>query len=198
MRPSFAAAVTLLVAVLTGAAAPAVVAQPSEPANYSLDAGHTFIHWEVLHNGTSTTRGRFDRAAGAVWFDARAQQIDVSITVDTASVSTGQAPFDAVIRGAQMLASAEHPQAFFTARHARWDGEVPREVQGEITLHGVSQPVTLRALRWRCGMNLLVRREVCGGDFEAELKRSDFGVTYALPFAADTVRLLIQVEGVRQ
>ena len=116
-----------------------------EAPHYSVDPGHTFIHWEVLHNGTSTTRGRFDRASGAIQLDAQAQQIDVSITIDTASVSTGLAAFDAVIRGKQMLASAEHPQAFFTARRARWEGNVPREVQGEITLRGMSRPLTLRA-----------------------------------------------------
>lgn len=174
------------------------LAPPSEAPHYSLDPGHTFVHWEVLHNGSSTTRGRFDRATGAVQFNPRAQQIDVSITIDTASVSTGLAAFDAVIRGPHLLASAEHPQAFFTARRARWEGDVPREVQGEITLRGVSRPLTLRAMRWHCGMNLLLRREVCGGDFEAELQRSDFGVSYALPFAANAVRLAVQVEGFRE
>jgi polyisoprenoid-binding protein YceI len=172
-------------------------AQAASLPGYRLDPTHTQIHWEVLHNGTSTARGRFDRVVGTAQFDARSQQLDVGITVDTASLSTGQATFDAVIRGTNLLASAEYPQAFFTARHARWESGVPREVQGEITLRGVSQPLTLRALRWHCGLNLLVQREVCGGDFEAELRRSDFGINYALPFAADKVRLLIEVEGLR-
>ena len=170
---------------------------PSSLPTYQLDPGHTFVHWEVLHLGTSTTRGRFDRVSGAVFFDATRQQVDVSITADTASVSTGLAAFDQVMRGGQLLAVEQHPQAFFTARRGRWDGPLLRELQGEITLRGISQPLTLKALRFKCGFNPMFRREVCGGDFEATLRRSDFGMTLALPLVSDEVRLLVQVEGVR-
>jgi polyisoprenoid-binding protein YceI len=194
MRAIVAAAV---VAAGLAGAAPAARAQ-AQAAAYRLDPAHTQIQWEVLHNGTSTSRGRFERVSGSVRFDAAAQRLEVGVTVDTASASTGHAGFDAVIRGAQLLASGEHPQAYFSARQARWERGVPREVQGEITLRGVSQPLALRALRWHCGTNLLINRPVCGGDFEAELNRSDFGITYALPFAADKVRLLIEVEGIRE
>lgn len=147
--------------------------------------------------GTSTIRGRFERAAGAVAFDAAARQIDIGITIDAASVSTGLGAFDTLLKGASLLAVEAHPQAFFTSRRATWDGVVPREIHGEITLRGVSQPLTLRATRWKCGLNLLFRREVCGGDFDAVLKRSDFGMTLALGFAADEVQLRVQVEAVR-
>jgi polyisoprenoid-binding protein YceI len=97
-----------------------------------------------------------------------------------------------------MLDAAASPQATFTARGARFEGEVPREVQGEFTLRGISQPMTLRALRWNCGLNLLFVREVCGGDFETFIDRSDFGITHSLPFVADRVRLLIEVEAIKQ
>jgi polyisoprenoid-binding protein YceI len=181
-----------------------VAAQATAPAapvaaapTYQLDAGHTFVHWEVLHMGTSTTRGRFDRVSGVVQFDAARQQVDVSITADTGSVSTGLEAFDKVMRGAPLLSTTAHPAAYFTARRGRWEGAELRELQGEITLRGISQPLTLRALRFKCGLNPLFRREVCGGDFEAVIKRSDFGMTLALPLVADDVRLLVQVEGVR-
>lgn len=179
-----------VLALASGAAA-------SHAADYTLDPGHTFVHWEVLHMGTSTTRGRFDKAAGAVSFDGAARRIDASITVDTASVSTGLQAFDNVLRGAPLLAAKDHPQAFFTARQALWNGDAPQALQGEFTLRGISQPLTLTAVRWKCGLNLLFQREVCGGDFEASIKRSDFGMTLALPLVGDTVRLLIQIEAVR-
>jgi polyisoprenoid-binding protein YceI len=179
-----------------------VAATPMTPsaraADYALDAGHTFVHWEVLHMGTSTSRGRFEALRGVVNFDPAQQKIDVSITVDTASVSTGFAAFDTVLRGAQLLDVQQFPQAYFTATQARWDGEVPRELLGEITLRGVSQALRLRAVRWKCGLNLLFKREVCGGDFEGTLLRSDFGMTLALPLVANEVVLRVQVEGIRQ
>ena len=178
-------------------AAPAAASAP-EPPSYALDPTHTFVHWEVVHMGTSTIRGRFDRSTGNVQFDAKAQRLDVGISIDTASVNSGVKVLDTLLRGDSMLASSANPQAYFTARSARFEGEVPREIRGEFTLRGVSQPLSLKALRWNCGLNPLFRREVCGGDFEAQIERSAFGITHSLPFVADNVRLLIQVEAIKQ
>ena len=194
------------VAALAATAQPAPVAQPSavaQPASapdavptWTLDPTHTSVHWELVHMGTSTIRGRFDKAGGVVQFDAKAQRLDLSITIATASVSSGVPLLDAQLKGREMLDVAAHPQAYFTARGARFEGEVPRELRGEFTLRGISQPLTLRTLRWNCALNPLFRRTVCGGDFEGELIRSSFGITHSLPFVADRVRLLIQVEGI--
>ncbi len=192
-----ALAAALLVLVASSALHAQTSAPPAAP-TYSLDPTHSFVHWEVVHMGTSTLRGRFGGTNGSVQFDAKAQQIDIGIMIDTASVNTGVAPLDSLLRGPSGFASAEFPQAYFTARSARWEGEVPREIRGEFTLRGVSQGLTLKAVRWNCGLNPLFRREVCGGDFEGELVRSVFGITHSLPFVADKLRLLVQVEGIRQ
>jgi polyisoprenoid-binding protein YceI len=176
------------------AAAPA---SRAEPVAYGLDLTHTFVHWEVLHMGTSTSRGRFDKLEGSVSFDAKDKALDIGITVATDSITTGAAAFDAVLKGASLLNAKEHPQAWFVARRATFEGDTLKQVHGEFTLRGVSQPLTLRATRWRCALNPLFQREVCGGDFEATIKRSDFGMTLALPLVADDVKLLVQVEGVR-
>ena len=146
--------------------------------------------------GTSTIRGRFGKATGSLQFDPKAQQLDVSISIDTASVSSGVPILDGLLKGSAMLDSTAHPQAFFVARNARFEGEALREIRGEFTLRGVSQPLTLRVLRWNCGLNPLFRRTVCGGDFEGEIARGSFGITHSLPFVADKVRLLIQVEAI--
>lgn len=193
-RRALAAALLLSVAAVAPLHAQTAAAAPT----YALDPTHSFVHWEVVHMGTSTVRGRFGGTNGSVQFDAKAQQIDIGITIDTATVNTGVAPLDGMLRGAAGLSSTEFPQAFFTARSARWEGEVPREIRGEFTLRGVSQGLTLKAVRWNCALNPLFRREVCGGDFEGELVRSTFGITHSLPFVADKVKLLVQVEGIRQ
>ncbi len=190
-------ALLALCAVANAAQAQAPAAA-SEFTSYALDPTHTFVHWEVLHMNTSTIRGRFDRSSGSVQFDARAQRLDLNISIDTASVNSGVRVLDTLLRGSEMLDAATSPLATFTAREARFEGEVPREVIGEFTLRGVRQPLTLTALRWNCRLNLLFLREVCGGDFEAQIDRSDFGITHSAPFVADRVRLLIQVEGIRQ
>ena len=207
-RVNAAALAALMLAAL--GAAPAALAQPAaEPASaaasastatttYALDPTHTAVHWEIVHMGTSTIRGRFNKMAGNVQFDAKAKLLDVGITIETTSADSGVPVLDVLLRGPEMLATAANPQAFFVARGVRFEGDIPREVRGEFTLRGINQPLTLRATRWNCGLSPVFRREVCGGDFEGELIRSTFGITHSLPFVADKVRLLIQVEGIRQ
>lgn len=183
----------------TAAALLAIVATAASaaPEVWRLDPEQTRIHFEVQHFGTSTSRGRFDTIGGSVTLDRTAQRGDVSIVVDTASVSTGLAPFDAVLRSPQMLATGAYPQAWFVASKLRFDGERLVALDGEITLRGTSRPLSLRALRFACRIDPARGREVCGGDFEGELRRSDFGITYGQPFAADRVRLVVQVEATR-
>ena len=181
----------LLAGALFGAAA-----QPAALPAWSLDPTHTAVHWEVLHMGTSTLRGRFGKLAGSVGFDPKAQRLEVSIAIDAASVTSGVPILDALLKGKEMLAVADAPQAYFVAKEASFDGEAPRELRGELTLRGIGQPLTLRATRWHCGLNPLFRRTVCGGDFEGELLRSSVGITHSLPFVADKVRLLIEVEAI--
>ena len=186
----------LLGAAFAAAAQPAPAAAPEAAPSWSLDPTHTFVHWEVLHMNTSTLRGRFDKAAGSVQFDPKAKRLDVSVTIDTASVNSGVPILDKLLQGPAMLDAGANPQAFFVARNASFDGETPREIRGEFTLRGISQPLSLRALRWHCGLNPLFRRTVCGGDFEGEVVRSGFGFTHSQPFVADKVRLLNQVEAI--
>ena len=180
------------VCLLTWLAAPA----HAQSVTYALDAAHTRVHWEVQHFGTSTSRGRFDDISGSLGLNAATGTGEVSISIATASVNTGVAPLNSVLR-ASYLAATEHPQAYFVASGWRWKPEAPLEVRGELTLHGVSRPVVLRAPLLHCYAHPLLKREVCGADLEAELSRSDFGISDGLPFIADRVRLRIAVEAIR-
>jgi len=191
-RPARSHRFALGVALCFGCAA-----AQSQPVAYALDAEHTRVHWEVLHYGTSTIRGRFDRLQGSVTLDRTARSGDVSISVDTASVSTGVPALDRVLRGNNFFVSNRHPQAYFVSRQLRLDGERVSEVHGEATLRGIGVPLTLRALSFSCRTHPVLQREVCGGDFEGELAQSDFGMTFGLSFTSDRVRLLIQIEALR-
>jgi len=169
----------------------------AQPVTYALDPEHTRVHWEVLHYGTSTIRGRFDSLQGSVTLDRAARSGDVSMSVDTASVSTGVPALDRMLRGSNFFMSSKHPQAYFVARQLRLVEERVSEVRGEVTLRGVGAPLTLRALNFGCRTGAGVRHEVCGGDFEGELAQSDFGMTFGLSFTSDRVRLVIQIEALR-
>lgn len=169
----------------------------AQPVPYRLDPHHTRVHWEVLHFGTSMSRGRFDDIGGSLELDPSAGTGEVSITVHTASVNTGVAPLDAVLRRSY-LASQAHPQAYFVARHWQWKRGAPLQILGEFTLLGVSMPLSLSAPKLQCRPHRDTQREVCGADLTATLRRSDFGMTDGLPFIGDTVHLVIQVEAVRE
>jgi polyisoprenoid-binding protein YceI len=169
----------------------------AQPVSYRLDLSHTKVHWEVMHLGTSTSRGRFDDISGSLDLDAATGTGDVSIVVRTASVNTGVAPLDGVLRRSY-LASEEHPVAYFIARQWRWQRGAPLEVRGEFTLRGVSLPLSLQAQALQCYQHPQLQQEVCGADLTATLRRSDFGMTDGLPFIGDAVRLVIQVEAIRQ
>ena len=178
------------------ASAPTALAAPVA---YTLDPLHSFVTFELLHFDTATIRGRFGPLAGDVLLDREARSGRVQLVIDTAAVSTGLPVLDARLRQDDMLAVAAHAQAFFVAERFEFNpqGGVAA-LTGEFTLRGMGQPLRLVAQRFRCYFQPLIRREVCGGDFEAEFNRSSVGITHSLPFVGDAVRLKIQVEAVRQ
>lgn len=183
-RLSFAAALGALIAGHAAIATPVV---------FTLEPEHSFVQFEVLHFGTSTARGRFGPITGQVTLDREAHSGSARIEIDTAGVSTGLRVFDARIRRSDLLASTDFPRAIFSAENFRFEGDHLAELSGTLTLRGVSHPLVLRTLRFGCEMR--AEREVCGGDFEGELLRSDFGIDYLIPFVADRVRLQVQVQG---
>lgn len=163
---------------------------------YQLDPSHTKVFWEVRHFGTSTSRGRFDDIQGQVSLDRAAGRGEVAITVGTASVTTGVPPLDSILRGEYFFASAAYPRAYFVSRQLVFKDGRLTQVVGELTLRDVSTGLTLTATRFDCYTHPQLQREVCGGDFEGELSRGEFGITYGLPFVADRVRLVVQIEAI--
>jgi polyisoprenoid-binding protein YceI len=184
--------------LLLGAFAPAATAAPQR---YALDPDRSWVQFEVLHFGTSTIRGRIGPIRGEVSLDPAAGRGEVGLRIATASVDTGLRVFDARLRADDLLDTAGWPEAFFVARQFRFDGERVAEVRGEFTLRGVSRPLSLVAVRYGCREQRSAEgapQQVCGGDFEGELLRSEFGASFGLPLVGDRVRLKVQVEGLRR
>lgn len=169
-----------------------------QAATYQTDPDHTFVYFEVLHNGTSTVRARFDGVEGTVVYDAAARSGQAQMRVAMNSVSSGSKGFDEHLQGADFFQVGQHPEARFESTAFRFDGDQLRAVEGNLTLLGQTHPVVLDAVRFNCYQNKRINREVCGGDFRTDIKRSDWGVKFGLPGIPDTVHLTIEVEGVRQ
>jgi polyisoprenoid-binding protein YceI len=170
----------------------------AQSATYAIDPTHTFVNFEAQHFGTSTLRGRFDKKEGTVTFDKAAKTGKVDITIDTGSVSTGVGPLDGHLKSKDFFSAAEFPTAKFVGDKFSFNGDKVSTVAGTLTLRGKAQPVTLTATNFNCYMNPMLKREVCGGDFETTIQRSLWDVSYGLPGIPDNVRLLIQIEAVKQ
>jgi polyisoprenoid-binding protein YceI len=185
---------TLAFALGLAFAAPVLAA----PASFQVDPGHTWVVYEILHFGTSTNRGRFPAKAGSVQIDAQARSGKVEIEIDTSAPASGVPALDRMMQGERFFRSAEFPTARFSASDMRFDGDKPAELRGELTLLGATHPVTLKTQRYNCFQHTMLKREVCGGDFETTILRSRWGMNWGTNIVADEVRLLIQVEAVKQ
>ncbi len=181
-----------------GLAAAATLGQ-AQTATYAIDPTHTFATFEATHFGTSTNRGRFGKNSGTVQFDRAGKTGKVELSIDMTGISSGVAPFDGHLKGADFFDVANHPTATFVGDKFTFNGNNVSEISGQLTMRGKTAPVTLKAVRFNCYDNPMLKREVCGGDFETTIKRSQWGVNWGLTMGvADDTRVLIQVEAVKQ
>jgi len=185
---------TLLISSMLVAAGSAA----AEPATFAIDPGHSVITFEILHLGTSTHRGRFQVKEGSIVLDRAAKTGKADVAVDVASVSIASSALENILKGERVFNVAQNPTARFVGDAFTFDGAKVASVSGTLTILGKSQPVTLKATRFNCYENSQVKREVCGGDFETTIQRSQFGLGFAPSAAPDDVHLLIQVEGIHQ
>ena len=183
-------------------AAAAVVASmglQAQVVNYAIEPTHTFVTFEISHFGTSTNRGRFDKKEGMVQLDRTAKTGKVDLTIDMASINTGTPGFDKHLQGMDFFNVKDYPTAKFTADKFSFNGDKVTEVAGSLTMMEKTNPVVLKATNFNCYQHPMIKREVCGGDFEATIDRSQWGVNYGLIYGfPKNVKLVIQVEAVKQ
>jgi len=184
--------------VAGAALAAASAAATAQSNNYEVDPTHTFVIYEIGHYGTTTNRGRFSTQAGTVRFDPVAKTGRVDITMDISSVNTGVDLLNRHIQSKDFFNVAQFPTGRFSADTLRFDADNKvSEVAGTLTLLGQTRPVTLKANRFNCYKSPVLNRQVCGGDFETTVERSQWGITWGLNFGfEDKVRLLVQVEAI--
>ena len=188
-----------VVASLAFAAVAVAGTAQAQSATYAADPTHTFVTFEARHFGTSTLRGRFDKKEGSVTFDRTAKTGRAEFTLDATSVSTGVPQLDTHLKGKDFFNAADAPTAKFVGDKFTFDGNKVTSVAGTLTMLGKAQPVTLTASNFNCYESPMLKREVCGGDFETTIARSLWGMSYGLNFGIpDNIRLLIQVEAVKQ
>lgn len=184
---------------LAAAATLATGIAQAESASYAIDPTHTFVTFEISHFGAAMNRGRFDKKEGSVQLDKAAKSGKVEISFDATSVNTGTPAFDKHLQSADLFNAAQHPKISFVSDKFSFSGDKVSEVTGQLTLLGKTAPITLKANQFNCYQSPMLKREVCGGDFEATIDRTQWGMNYGVEWGfAKNVRLVVQVEAVKQ
>jgi polyisoprenoid-binding protein YceI len=182
-----------ILALMTGSAI-------AVPVTYNVDPNHTYPSFEADHfGGLSNWRGKFDKSSGTIVIDKDKGAGTVDITVDAASIDFGHAKLNDHAKSAEMFDVEKFPTAIYKGTLAKFKDGAPTEIDGQLTLHGVTKPVKLTINQFKCIVNPMIKKEVCGADASATINRSDFGVSFGDKYGfKQDVKLQIQVEGIRE
>lgn len=169
------------------------------PVSYNIDPEHTHPSFEADHfNGLSVWRGLFKKTSGNVTLDSAAGTGTVSVLIDPSSVDFGHDKLNQHVTGPEIFDVAKYPEVTYTGTLGNFVDGKPTTLAGNLTLHGVTKPVSLKIDSFKCIEHPLLKRQVCGADATGTFKRSDFGVNYGEQYGfKQDVTLRIQVEAIK-
>jgi polyisoprenoid-binding protein YceI len=177
-------------AILSVAVATAAWAAPT---TYNTDANHTFVRFSYKHMGFSTQESRFNKVTGTITLDAASKSGSVDISIDTKSVDTGSDLFNQHIQGPDFLDTSNFGTASFKSTSVKFEGDRPVSIEGNLTLKGVTKPVTLTVTDFKSGQNMM-KKDAIGADASAKISRSAFNMAKYVPNVGDDVTLSIALE----
>jgi polyisoprenoid-binding protein YceI len=185
---------------LLGFAFAASSAAVAAPVTYAVDPNHTFPSFEADHmGGVSTWRGKFNSSSGTITLDKEAQTGTVDIKIDAASIDFGHEKLNGHAKGPDMFDVEKFPTASYTGKLAAFKNGAPTEVDGQLTLHGVTKPVKLKINKFLCKPHPMSKKEVCGADASGSFQRDQFGLGYGQQMGFNmNINLQIQIEAVKQ
>ena len=187
------AKIATLLTFAAALSAPALAA----PETYAIDGSHTFPRFSYDHMGLSTQLSKFSRTSGSIVLDKAARTAQVDVVIDMKSVETGFAPFNGHIQGADFLDTARFPTATYKSTKVVFDGDKPTAIEGNLTIKGVTRPVTLKVTRFVSTTHPMLKKPALGADATAVIRRSEFNAGAYAPAVGDEVTLSIAVEAVK-
>jgi polyisoprenoid-binding protein YceI len=168
------------------------------PETFNLDPSHTLPRFEYNHMGFSQQLSRFDKVSGTVTLDRAAKTGSVDVTIDAKSVNTGSTQFNEHIQGKDFLDTAAFPTITYKSTAVKFNGDAVASVEGNLTVKGVTKPVTLTVVSFKCMIHPMLKKEACGATATAQIKRSDFGAGAYAPLVGDEVTLTLPIEAIKQ
>jgi polyisoprenoid-binding protein YceI len=188
-KPALAATLFALAAFSAAASA--------APETFNIDAGHTLPRFEYNHLGYSFQQHRFDKTSGRIVLDRAAKTGSVDVTIDATSVNTGLALFNGHIQGADFFDTAKYPVITFKSTAVKFDGDKPVAVDGNLTIKGVTKPVTLTVTHFQAMPHPMLKKDAIGADASVVIKRSDFNAGKYAPNVGDELTTSLALEAVK-
>lgn len=186
-------------AVAAAAVAATAFAATASAANYTIDPNHTQATFSFQHLGLSTFNGKIPAKSGTVALDSAQNIGSVEVVFDLKGIATGVPDFDEHLRSADFFQVEKHPTAVFKSNKVTFNGETPASVAGNLTIKGITKPVTLKVTSFKCvDQHPMEKTPACGANATASIKRSDFGMTYALPAVLDEIKLEVGIEALQK
>ena len=173
----------------------AAFALPATAADsYTVDPAHTYPNFEINHLGFSTMHGRFGATTGKITLDTAAKSGSIDITIDATSIDTGHAKRDTHLKSDEFFNVAKFPTLAYKSSKLKFNGDKLSGADGELTMLGVTKPVSLAVTAFNCGPHPMNKKPMCGANATATIKRSDFGLSTYVPAVGDEVKISIEVE----
>jgi polyisoprenoid-binding protein YceI len=184
----------LAAAVVLAAASASALAAPE---TYQVDGSHTFPRFSYSHFGLSTQASQFNITTGTVTLDQEAKTGAVDIVIDTRSVDTGSATFNEHIQAEDFLDTAKYPTATFKSTNVVFEGDKPKTIEGDLTIKGVTKPVTLKVNHFTTMTHPMLKKDAIGANASTVIKRSEFNAGKYAPNVGDEVTITIAIEAIK-
>ena len=168
------------------------------PETYNIDPNHSKPRFEYSHFGYSIQLSRFDNITGTITLDRAKKKGSVDVTIDAKSVNTGSDLFNGHIQETDFFDTEMFPTITFKSNKMKFDGDKVVSVDGELTVKGITKPVTLTLNSFLCMPHPMLKKEACGTTATAKVKRSDFDMAKYVPNVGDEVTLTLPVEAIKQ
>ena len=168
------------------------------PETYVIDGAHSFPSFSYTHLGFSTQQSKFDKTAGTVALDRAAKTGSLDVSIDATSVNTGSEVFNGHIKGEDYFNVEKFPAITFKSSNFKYDGDKVAAITGDLTIKGVTRPVTLAVTSFNCAPHPFTKKEMCGANASTKIKRSEFNAGKNAPAVSDEVTLNIVVEAVKE
>lgn len=173
----------------------------AEPATYEIDPAHFSIGFSSMHIGYAPVLGMFLEGGGSFVFDEETRELsNVDVTIKAASVFTNHEKRDGHARSKDFLFVEDYPDIHFVMTSSEATGDTTGTVTGDLTLRGVTKPVILEVTWNKSDEYPFGNNYVIGISASTIIKRSEFGMTYAVEngWVGDETPITIELEAIRQ